>query len=148
MDRLSPDLLVNPRSPACSSPFTITPCAFCHLAVFCLQSYSAHLSDTIYGAQFSAWESWVSGEIYFPICCIFGTDALGDKLSICLLQISGRITTCFDATAADCALSPGMRWGCLPWHIGGVRVVCFPPPSGGSNISWLVMSCHQLCLIQ
>lgn len=54
MDRLSPDQLVNPRSPACSSPFTITPCAFCHLAVFCLQSYSAHLSDTIYGAQFVA----------------------------------------------------------------------------------------------
>lgn len=53
--------------------------------------------------------SAISGEIYFPICCMLGTDALGDKLSICLWQISRRITTCFDATATDCALSPGMR---------------------------------------
>ncbi len=52
MDRFSLDLLINPCSMACSSPFTITPCACCHPAVLCLQSYSVHLSDTIYGKQF------------------------------------------------------------------------------------------------
>lgn len=52
MDRLSLSLLINPCSMACSSLVTITPCACCHLAVLCLQSYSVHLSDTIYGKQF------------------------------------------------------------------------------------------------
>ena len=52
MDRLSLDPLINPCSMACSSPVTITPCACCHPAVLCLQSYSVHLSGTIYGKQF------------------------------------------------------------------------------------------------
>lgn len=52
MDRLGLDVLVNPCSMACSSAVTITPCACCHPAVLCLQSYSVHLSDAIYGRQF------------------------------------------------------------------------------------------------
>lgn len=52
MDRLSLEPLINPCSMACSSPVTITPCACCHPAVLCLQSYSVHLSGTIYGKQF------------------------------------------------------------------------------------------------
>lgn len=72
MDRLSLSRLINPCSMACSSLVTITPCACCHLAVLCLQSYSVHLSDTIYGKQFVVYHGSCSFlRTFFSLCLCF-----------------------------------------------------------------------------
>lgn len=93
IDCFSLDLLINPCSMACSSPFTITPCACCHLAVLCLQSYSVHLSDTIYGEQFVVYHGNSSfwRTIFFPaFSCICCTSDMGVSLTA-LLQPMWKI---------------------------------------------------------
>lgn len=53
------------------SPVTISPCACCHLAVLCLQSYSVHLSNTIYGMQFCCVARELQLHELFPLFFFF-----------------------------------------------------------------------------
>lgn len=92
----------------------------------------------------------------FPICCILGMDAFSDKLSLCFwcrVKSEGYSFLFYDSDWLHCheawdeAVYPGILESC--------ECVCFVRfffssllPSGESNISRLVMSCHQLCLIQ
>lgn len=91
IDCFSLDLFINPCSMACSSPFTITPCACCHLAVLCLQSYSVHLSDTIYGEQFVVYHGnsgfWRTIFFFSAFSCVCCTLDMGVSLTALLQPV-------------------------------------------------------------
>lgn len=175
MDRLGADPLINSCSMACSFPVTITPCACCHPAVLCLQSYSVHLSGAIYGKQFVVYHGtfsfWRTSIFYFVcICCtwlcllahfspsvridylrVLWFVLFPDKLEDYKLPFGGfRLSKkkCI-VTKLKTRLFFLVFFKC--WQFGGTwfspdkQVSC----SLASYCScWLAISCHQLCLMK